>query len=796
MLRCPPSRVELTSSDVNDFERRFLARQTARQFHCPQGALRLSPGPSQCTSLTLIPEDHQDARNEAVPSFSQVTVCSTDDASLDACLATTTQGSSGVWTATTPSVFTSQPSDQSDLSAPWRGHTGPRHIGEGGPSAGGIYDGAMDARRPGPLTTWLSDTNGIHPEHAVNLAREWDRGGFATETPHRTIPSLLSSARARRRLAHSHDFAIPEDEPDIQRAAHSQYQASTLSHADRSISGLPFSLPELILPHPDETAGPIVNLALDPDAAVFVPRTRFGSVLSTLANQKPQWSSLDSSHSTSNLRLRSSSEQNVEHPVRHRPNVESHERARAQPRYQRRGRVSESDERSPNLERYPMLRPPSRPIAARRYSGAHRPIFLPVRNVSRGLAAASHHTLNGMPADCDGALSSDATESMDTYQGSYGNVLARSTNNSGGSSSRLQPPMSEPRLGSRSSSLAWAHPSASPTHHAPIGKSTTSGGHTAAPSRHSSMEGLNAAAEFLRMRSSPLDELTERLSRLAASRPRSVGRSWERSPGLRQRVSLLSGDPFRPDYAPIPRGERSSIGTSPENTGVYPPALDLPPISDSSYAEQAVDLPASSPSRVISSPLPNTPPARRPIDEVQSPRSPLKNISPGKASRTPVVTRKPVPVQSTAATPRVRVYNDAQSARTQPQTPADIGRSSRRARGGSDTMMGHVVQAVTPPALEHRPHRHTYPSATPRPEGPHESAVAITPATTAALPIQYPVRRSGRGTESRTQRSGENDIEGQLDLLEAGRRIWQHRQEAGSLDSTPPGEGRFERIIE
>ena len=44
-------------------------------------------------------------------------------------------------------------------------------------------------------------------------------------------------------------------------------------------------------------------------------------------------------------------------------------------------------------------------------------------------------------------------------------------------------------------------------------------------SRQSSREALDAAAEFLRMRNSPLDDLTEQFSRLASSRPRSVGRS-------------------------------------------------------------------------------------------------------------------------------------------------------------------------------------------------------------------------------------------------------------------------------
>ncbi|TKA81512.1 hypothetical protein B0A55_02990 [Friedmanniomyces simplex] len=109
------------------------------------------------------------------------------------------------------------------------------------------------------------------------------------------VPSLLSSARARRRHARSHDLTIPEDQVQMQ-------QLIQARHLTRVPSGdlvpdLPPPVPELILPTYEEPSVFSMNLPLDPGAAVFVPRTRFGtatgSELSVTGGLEPPWSSLD-----------------------------------------------------------------------------------------------------------------------------------------------------------------------------------------------------------------------------------------------------------------------------------------------------------------------------------------------------------------------------------------------------------------------------------------------------------------------------------------------------------------------
>ena len=47
----------------------------------------------------------------------------------------------------------------------------------------------------------------------------------------------------------------------------------------------------------------------------------------------------------------------------------------------------------------------------------------------------------------------------------------------------------------------------------------------------------------------------------------------------------------------------------------------------------------------------------------------------------------------------------------------------------------------------------------------------------------------------REDEARENDVEGQLAGLEDDRRVWLGRREDGSLEVTPPAEGRFERYL-
>ncbi|KAK1093783.1 hypothetical protein LTR48_001637 [Friedmanniomyces endolithicus] len=569
MLRCPPSRVNLTSSDLTDFDHRYFARQQARSAQAQGTNVRLSPGPSRLTSFALVPEQHNEGRKRAASTLSQATICSTENGTLAFMPGASSNDASAIWTATTPSNIPSRTSDQSGLCveaanalantlyqqspsqqpprtvAGWRAAPVPETLplqhdeqrfhdqhAQPGPTD---LDGSADVRLPSTPSASHEDTGGFlsrsyAQRHVVGITPKHQD---PAATPHRTMPSLLSSARARRRHARSHDIIIPEYEQSVHDAIQSRHLERVPSGA--FVPGLPQPVPELILPPYDEPTVYGMTLPLDPGAAVFVPRTRFGTTtgsdFSMSGGLGPRWSSLDTAHSTSDLRIRSSSEQNAEQPVRH-----------------------------------------------------------------------------------------------------------------------------------------------------------------------------------------PL-----------------------------------------------------------------------------------------TPARISSSPLPSTPPVRRIISEASTPRSPLKDISPSKVCRTPrsAITRKPLPSHAMAATPRVRVYDDSVPAHMQPQTPADIGTSARRARGlseaavqGPTALANAVALTSSPPIPQRRSHRHTYPSTTPRPQVSH-SLPGITPAGPSTASAQGPSRppQARRRADARTHSSEENEIESQMGLLEEDRCIWERRQEAGSLESTPPGEGRFERFL-
>ncbi|KAF2766496.1 hypothetical protein EJ03DRAFT_176634 [Teratosphaeria nubilosa] len=92
----------------------------------------------------------------------------------------------------------------------------------------------------------------------------------------------------------------------------------------------------------------------------------------------------------------------------------------------------------------------------------------------------------------------------------------------------------------------------------------------------------------------------------------------------------------------------------------------------------------------------------------------------------------------------------------------------------SMTMAVQVTAMGSPPSIPARHvHRPTHPGATPRPRRPHAANASITS-------------------------NEENDLDGQLSRhpeLEEDRRTWFSRQEDGSLESTPPREGRFEQYL-
>ncbi|KAH9825708.1 hypothetical protein Tdes44962_MAKER00638 [Teratosphaeria destructans] len=323
--------------------------------------------------------------------------------------------------------------------------------------------------------------------------------------------------------------------------------------------------------------------------------------------------------------------------------------------------------------------------------------------------------------------------------------------------------------------------------------SAASGISSSLSSRRPSVEGLDATAEFLRMRSSPLDELTERISRVAASRQRSVGRSFERPPVTRHRISLLSGDLFRQDTTVVPAAPHSAVAVELSRPSTATVVVNVAPAE--STAEDAVphrSMPAGSPPREITPSSPSTP-----LDSSTGAdaRSPLAQKSPSKAVEpsSSAVKRKPLPTES--MTPRMPIYDDSKPPGTQPRTPADIPPPARPRPQHADglaarnpapvtspttavnpmTMALQVTTAMgTPPSIpERHVHRPAHQGATPRPRRPRAAHASVTS-------------------------QEENDLDGQMGRhpeLEGDRRTWVSRREEGSLESTPPREGRFEQYL-
>jgi hypothetical protein len=74
MLRCPPSRITLTPSDIADFEHRLGARQSARRSKARVANVRLSPGPAHPTRLSFVPAEQNIGRKRAASSSSEATI--------------------------------------------------------------------------------------------------------------------------------------------------------------------------------------------------------------------------------------------------------------------------------------------------------------------------------------------------------------------------------------------------------------------------------------------------------------------------------------------------------------------------------------------------------------------------------------------------------------------------------------------------------------------------------------------------------------------------------------------------
>ncbi|KAK5108561.1 hypothetical protein LTR62_008218 [Meristemomyces frigidus] len=820
MLRFEPSRIGLTAGDMDDFEYRMASRAHARGRTAYKGTLRLRPAPSRQTSLSLVLENNNHSRQRAALVASQATICSVDDElsptiptmfeqdadgeGVNSAHASSSHDISGRLTQETNSstvtrsdIMPPQPQNTSDLSI----ETTEVRLGQPRESTSAIDGGDVQSLRFAELTI----DSGVEIRPAAVPARplqspedaptsrcnipvlEVARGeAIPTSTPHRTAPALLSSARARRRHARGQETPMLEDPAELQRMIQERRLARTPSRISLT-PNLPSPVPEVAFLDGTDDREHVTNPFLDPGAPVFVPRTRFGTVTRIPLDQAvdirpgPQWSSLDSTHSLSDLRLRSSSEQNAELGGQRRTHVHPQRIEAIQPRHRRRTRVSDQNEPMQVLDRYPVLRPQAIVGVPRPGSITRRAAPLPGRRRSRVSFTSTHTAALGAGGSAALSRSSSADTSNNHGQQNAMAEWSSSGRDSIESTHTPRRPTTEPRVGGRTSSLGWQEHSTSSQH---------------VPSIRS------AATESLQMRSSPLDELSERISRWSASRLGSGGHSWERPGGQRSRIALLNGDPFGQESSPVLQDvHMAPMAVTASTAGLASIATGEVAAAGVSDARQATDLHAS-PVAQLNSLLATSPSSRpRAGDRYTSPRRALADLSPARLAQPYLDSSARTAAagdDDITAVPRVRIYDDQQPAKTQPQTPADVTRSGRRFRGRSDIVTQDSAIApgasqVSSPSVQRQLNRHTYPSANTPAQHSSPQHHAFQALRNAATSAAHHILQHAR--VHRRQYSSEENAEHELHALEEERQVWQGRQGDGTLNSTPPGEGRLEQYL-
>lgn len=510
-----------------------------------------------------------------------------------------------------------------------------------------------------------------------------------------------------------------------------------------------------------------------------------------------------------------------------------------------------------NTERRTSTRQPSASFAARRGSGSQRPVIFPRRESSRRNLVAFQRARQATSTTTRVSSGSVASVSLLNVPRDIdnGRQMPRSVSPALSTSSRstpnlLRPPpiavseahtrrssfTSEPPVDPRAATFEEFHKLSLQDQRDDDGPSADIHIPTAMPG--------SALDHFLNNRDSPLDELGDRLSRMSSNRPRSVGRSFHQPPGSRPRISLLSGDPFREDTPPeppplssdeydgyqtfFPQEQSQTSGDRREKKKKHDSVVsDDDPVA-LSLALPSPAIPPLSPSPLVSrsSPTPSqqpSTPATALRDRAKTPRTSASISSPVRGSEWISSGTPPMPPSATPA--RMTIYNDARPAELQPQTPADLSRSAarRRARAGTHSSHRSGVSNISAggftgsPATSasgiversSNPNRHSYPAAaTPITASPVAIEVVETPARVPVV-VGHEGRSGGRVTRRSWVASiedeyvgyddedGENDVENGLVGLEEDRRVRIERHEGnGTLDITPPAEGRWERYLE
>lgn len=638
---------------------------------------------------------------------------------------------------------------------------------------------------------------------------------------------------------------LPISRPPLEQAAwdtrlrHRRRQTSPSHHVLRAFDGASDSriahpsaryMETSSLHFPDAAGEPGQAIAhfLDPVAPVFTPRVRFGST-TVVRNPDPavECQPPQNSDSDRSLRLQTPSEQNAG-PQRHHAPQESHEPPQIPPRAntsaatqrQRRPRsnavtsrprrLSENNtvpDSRPNLERYPLLLPTTN--AGRSSRNAF----------DRGNRHSSQASVP-QPQPID-----EAHREIDRAEAAHQSPRARTEAILPPSTSpRLQPvttpeggscisPRASPIVHNYSSSLPWRNLSLDLPETNRLSSSVnlaTKTPNLELPSESSSCQRpytlpIDAAAEFLKFRSSPLDGLTAELSRLSTvlgppGNSSSVGQTPNKQ---RNRIRLLSGDLLHGGDVKAHHTRNSGLESFVDSQTSFTSLIE--------QSEPSLSRLLASPSRMtLTKPAPAPTTLSQPRDPLPaSPKLPSHH-STNHSSKVTFETASPSRPQHlpTTATPRLSVYNDTTPAHLQPQTPADIHRSSRRSRNRSDSSVhretfcvGQVLVAPRPAIPERSAYRNTYPTialsggtyaSVSRDPIPASREIAVGSAAPGAANGSSQSPPNGRYSVSEEI---ENQLEEQLAGLEIERDIWLGRRLGGSLDVTPPREGRFERFL-
>nr|POF17463.1 hypothetical protein CFP56_12877 [Quercus suber] len=814
MLRLPITQIDLTVDDIDGYETRFATRRM-RQRQSSASSLHLNAGPGRLTSNAVVAENMNVDRRGA---GHQVSVAHDErcDTTLDAVVHENNQQTITRVRLTEAAIDSGEqrqlPHDmlQRQAECAWSRQSSSaltQNIG-GFSLSGHAMSGTMS--QIDGMVEWPRETvSGASNDSAntpamisISALREINSDAFLVSSTLPSSPRPFSSARARRRQI----FHDPIQQQELIELRHRErippYQSSSI------LSSLQQPVPHLVLPLHDESSP-----GLDPGAPVFVPRTRFASSVA-YNSDGPSHSVLQegrtaTGHSSSNLRVRPISEQNVEVSFR----GQSHSVHTLTEPFRTRNRFSSqtSSQSGPlprlssDLSHHAPPRSDAIVSVMQRGGSGLWPAAAPIFNVSRH----SH-----------GDISSSMRVGQLQYHVRHVTSVQQ-THLPIGDRTTIDNISSLAAMANQESALRLPDTvlvDATSSHHQPIPESSPSDNdrefstadmqdisHCVKVEGRTDMELLyqSSLPDFSHMSSyrrnhSPLEQLTEELSRLSASleRPRSVGRWFESRP----RISLLYGDPFveqsrtpSPDVAktadrvntgqlldsdpssPVPPSIASFLHSS------TPAVLGTAAVTNPSWHLTPTKSPASSPPLSIS--VPTASPPSIPTAIARSPNAPH--------SLRPVI----------LSTPRVRVYNDAVPPQTQPQAPADLLQSRTRQRKQSNVAepAPRAAQSSTlSPDVDSTPaHAPTLTTMLPASESP------ALPVTVPRFPSTYRPPARGRGR----MREMENELEGfeaHLAELREERMVWLSRRSAGggarehdgqALEVTPPGQGRFERML-